>query len=180
MVSKEASATQPQAAAVASASGGRTGEVSRMPRRQVLAAGAMSAVGLGALAGCGGGGKADKRSADKASPSAQEAASASGSAATGMSLVKLADVPVGSAVSAKGADGRPLIVARPSAGQLVAFSAICTHQGCTVAPAGKQLQCPCHGSVYDAATGKNVSGPAPRPLSPVPVHVTGGEVVQGA
>ncbi len=62
----------------------------------------------------------------------------------------------------------------------MAFSAICTHMGRTVAPAGKQLQCPCHGSVYDAATGKNLSGPAPRPLSPVSVHVAGGEVVAGA
>jgi Rieske Fe-S protein len=48
-----------------------------------------------------------------------------------------------------------------------------------VAPAGKELKCPCHGSVYDAFTGKNISGPAPKPLKSVPVTVSGGEVVEG-
>jgi cytochrome b6-f complex iron-sulfur subunit len=59
----------------------------------------------------------------------------------------------------------------------VAFSAICTHQGCTVAPAGRQFRCPCHGSVYDAATGKVIDGPAPAPLAAVPVKVDGADVV---
>ena len=71
-----------------------------------------------------------------------------------------------------------VIVAQPKAGEAVAFSAKCTHMGCTVAPAGARLKCPCHGSVYDALTGKNISGPAPRPLPPFSVSVTGGEVAQ--
>ena len=44
------------------------------------------------------------------------------------------------------------------------ISAICTHMGCTVEPSRSGFRCPCHGSVYDSG-GKNVSGPAPRPLS---------------
>jgi Rieske Fe-S protein len=51
--------------------------------------------------------------------------------------------------------------------------------GCTVKPAGKQLHCPCHGSVYDAVTGHVIHGPAPRALSPVAVEVVDGEVVTG-
>lgn len=190
MGKNEASASHPRGDAGTSPRVGHAGEVGGLPRRQVLAAGAMSAVGLVALAGCGSGGKnADKNSAGHSSPSdrepssptTQESASESASPPIGTaSLVKLADIPVGSAVAAKGVDGRPLIVAQPSAGKVVAFSAICTHRGCTVAPAGKELLCPCHDSVYDAATGKNLGGPAPRPLSPVPVHVAGGEVLQGA
>jgi len=92
--------------------------------------------------------------------------------------VRLADVPVGGAVAAKAADGSTVIVAQPKAGEAVAFRAKCTHMGCTVAPAGARLKCPCHGSVYDALTGKNIAGPAPRPLPPISVTVTGGEVVQ--
>lgn len=71
----------------------------------------------------------------------------------------------------------PLIVAQPTDGEAVAFSAVCTHQGCTVAPDGEQLRCPCHGSVFEATTGDNVSGPAPRPLEDVPVRVADGQVV---
>jgi Rieske Fe-S protein len=62
----------------------------------------------------------------------------------------------------------------------VAFSAICTHMGCTVAPAGSELHCPCHGSRYNALTGAVLQGPAPRALPSVPVHVAGGKVVEGS
>lgn len=141
-------------------------------RRPLLATGLV--VAAGALTACGGSGGG--RASGGASATSPTASSAGGSGANG--LVKLADVPVGGAVSAKAADGSTVIVAQPRAGEAVAFSAKCTHMGCTVAPAGAQLKCPCHGSVYDALTGKNVSGPAPRPLPPISVSVTGGEVVQ--
>jgi len=94
-------------------------------------------------------------------------------------LAKLADVPVGGAVSAKAADGSPIIIAQPTQGTAVAFSAKCTHKGCTVAPSGDKLNCPCHGSVFEALTGKNIGGPAPSPLVPVTVTVKGGDVVAG-
>lgn len=149
-------------------------------RRQVLSAGAAVA-GVATVAGCGasssGGGSDDDASRSRSADSEQ---STSQSPAAGTTLATLTSIPVGGAVSAKGAKDEPLIVARPSADTAVAFSAICTHMGCTVAPAGKELHCPCHGSVYQAATGKNVSGPAPRPLPKVPVHVAGGKVVTGS
>jgi cytochrome b6-f complex iron-sulfur subunit len=95
-------------------------------------------------------------------------------------LAAVSDIPVGGAVVAKDASGAPIIVAQPSAGKVVAFSAICTHMGCQVAPAGKQLNCPCHGSQYDAATGSVLRGPATKPLPGVPVHVANGQVVSGS
>jgi Rieske Fe-S protein len=61
---------------------------------------------------------------------------------------------------------------------VVAFSAVCTHMGCTVAPQGGILKCPCHGSTYDLATGDNTGGPAPRPLAKVSVTVQGGRVIE--
>lgn len=93
----------------------------------------------------------------------------------GVDLVPLSDVPVGEAVSVDGPDG-PLVVAQPAEGDVVAFSAVCTHQGCTVAPDGDRLRCPCHGSVFDAATGDNLEGPATRPLPRIAVEVRDGQV----
>lgn len=150
-------------------------------RRTVLTAAAAAAAGA-TLAACGGSspstqGAGTDAPAPGASAGSEPSAPASSSATGG--IVALADVPVGSAVSATSADGKPIIVAQPTAGKAVAFSAICTHMGCTVAPAGDQLKCPCHGSVYEAATGKNVSGPAPKPLAEFPVTVQDGEVVAG-
>jgi Rieske Fe-S protein len=92
-------------------------------------------------------------------------------------VAKLTDVQVGTAVEATLPGGEPVIVARPSAEQVVCFSAVCTHAGCTVAPAGQTLNCPCHGSRFDALTGKVVNGPATRPLPKIGVAVRDGEVV---
>ena len=62
-------------------------------------------------------------------------------------------------------------------GTVHAFSAACTHQGCTVGSvSGGAINCPCHGSRFDANTGAVVSGPAPASLAPVSVDVTGGVV----
>jgi rieske iron-sulfur protein len=56
---------------------------------------------------------------------------------------------------------------------LVAFSAICTHLGCSVIAqpnADGQIVCPCHGSRFDPADGARVvQGPAGRPLPALPI-----------
>lgn len=101
-----------------------------------------------------------------------------GAAKIGAVLAELSAVPVGGAVSATGKDGAKLIVAQPTKGTVVAFSAICTHQGCTVAPAKSTLNCPCHGSVFNTATGAVTSGPAPSPLPKVAVMISGSNIVQ--
>ena len=134
-------------------------------RRRTVLAGAGAAAGAFALAACSSG---------------DDGATTGTGDPQGEPLARLDDIPVGGAVSAKGSDGKPLLVAQPQAGTAVAFSAICTHQGCTVAPGEKELVCPCHGSAYDAASGEVLRGPAPRPLSEVPVHVEAGAVLPGA
>lgn len=133
-------------------------------RRAVLGAGGAGALGAGllGLAACGSTGSAGGTTAP-----------AAGSAGP---LVKLADVPVGGSVAAK-LDGKPVVVSQKAAGTVAAFSAICTHMGCTVNAGGAQFHCPCHGSVYDAFTGEVVHGPAPRALTSIPVKVDAGEVV---
>ena len=50
--------------------------------------------------------------------------------------------------------------------QLVALSAKCTHEGCTVTftPGQSVIWCPCHDGRFDL-TGRVVSGPPPKPLT---------------
>ena len=80
-------------------------------------------------------------------------------------------------VSAKDLTGQLKFVALYLSGDLViAHSAICTHQGCTVGDSGKQLACPCHGSVFNAQTGAVVHGPAPLPLPAFKVAQIGNDI----
>ena len=137
-----------------------------LTRRRVLVAGA-GVTGLAALAACGGD--------DTSGGGTSGGGSSSG---VGSVLAEASDVPVGGAVSAEDADGKPVIVAQPEEGTFVGFSAICTHMGCTVAPKGAGLACPCHGSTFDAATGDNTGGPAPEPLAKFAVSIKDGKVLQ--
>lgn len=86
-------------------------------------------------------------------------------------LADLDDIPVGEAIKTQDADGQQLIVARPADREVAAFSATCTHLGCTVEPAGPELRCPCHGSTFDTLTGEVRNGPAERPLPARPVRL---------
>ncbi|HOU94028.1 MAG TPA: Rieske (2Fe-2S) protein [Polyangiaceae bacterium] len=71
--------------------------------------------------------------------------------------------------------GRGLIVLRGEDGTLRAFDAKCSHAGCNVSFEGSRIHCPCHGGIYDL-TGKNVSGPPPRPLTALRVVEENGEL----
>ena len=67
----------------------------------------------------------------------------------------------------------------PRAGSFQAFTAVCTHQGCTVsAVSGGTINCPCHGSKFSVANGSVVAGPAPAPLAAVSIKVQGTSIVR--
>jgi cytochrome b6-f complex iron-sulfur subunit len=94
----------------------------------------------------------------------------------GKAIAETSEVAPGSALQFKDS-GSPAVLVHLDNGDFVAYSAVCTHQGCTVAYKNGQLACPCHGSVFDPAKGAEVvAGPAPRPLPKIPVKVSGGEV----
>ncbi|HEU5180649.1 MAG TPA: Rieske (2Fe-2S) protein [Candidatus Polarisedimenticolia bacterium] len=72
----------------------------------------------------------------------------------------------------------PGLLVRSADGSYKAFSATCTHLNCTVQYRDdtRQIWCACHNGTYDL-TGKNLSGPPPRPLEEYTVNVANGEVV---
>ncbi len=91
-------------------------------------------------------------------------------------LVTTADVPEGGGIILP---DQEVVVTQPTAGEYVAFSTICTHQGCPVdAVENGTINCPCHGSMFAIADGAVVAGPAPSPLAPVEVTVDGTDVVR--
>ncbi len=65
-----------------------------------------------------------------------------------------------------------VIVARIAAGNFVAVSAACTHQGQNVQFTGNQFYCSAHGSSF-STTGARTAGPANSPLRKYNTTITG-------
>ena len=76
--------------------------------------------------------------------------------------------------------GTPAVLFKSKTG-VYASSAVCTHEGCTVQynPASKNLQCGCHGAVFDPGKGGTVvTGPTNKPLPKIKVAVEGAWIVE--
>jgi Rieske Fe-S protein len=73
----------------------------------------------------------------------------------------------GSLVGKASGFAQPIVIAHVDQGTFMAFEAICTHQNCTVSynALNLTLDCPCHGSTYEARDGSVINGPALRPLT---------------
>jgi cytochrome b6-f complex iron-sulfur subunit len=73
---------------------------------------------------------------------------------------------------------RPAILVRTAAGELKAFSAVCTHLNCTVQYRSDlgHIWCACHNGHFDV-NGQNISGPPPRPLDAFVVNIRGTQIV---
>ncbi|SCF95185.1 Ferredoxin subunit of nitrite reductase or a ring-hydroxylating dioxygenase [Streptomyces sp. DconLS] len=73
-----------------------------------------------------------------------------------------------------------VVVSRDKSGTLKAYSTVCTHAGCPINKLqGTTLICPCHGSEFDAVTGKVVQSPATEPLTELSVKTQNGRIVAG-
>jgi thiosulfate dehydrogenase [quinone] large subunit len=89
----------------------------------------------------------------------------------GTDIGPLTAVPRGGAATFQDpASGVPAVVLRSSSG-VRAFSAVCTHAGCTVQFTGRELACPCHGARFSTTDGRATQGPAQAPLSSIPVTI---------
>jgi Rieske Fe-S protein len=91
--------------------------------------------------------------------------------------IKLADVKSNSGQIFKFGN-RPAILVRTPAGELRAFSAVCTHLNCTVQYRSdlSHIWCACHNGHFDL-NGQNIAGPPPRPLDQYVVNVRGEQIV---
>jgi len=103
----------------------------------------------------------------------------SATAVTEVTLKDAHKLPLGSVLMFKFGTP-PAMLIHHEDGRWIALSAVCTHLGCTVQyePQADRIHCACHGGVYNAYTGANVSGPPPKPLKlfKVTVNDTGVEV----
>lgn len=142
----------------------------------------VSAAGAAVISACGSSGGSGSGSSGGASSSAASGSSSTSNSATqeasggGQAIAQASEVAPGSATKFTDS-GNPAVLVHLDGGEFAAYSAVCTHQGCTVAYQDGQLACPCHGSVFDPSNGAQVvNGPAQRPLPEIPVEVRGGEV----
>jgi 3-phenylpropionate/trans-cinnamate dioxygenase ferredoxin subunit len=65
------------------------------------------------------------------------------------------------------------------AGTIFAVDDTCTHRGCSLGDGkldGSTVECACHGSRFDVASGAVVRGPAEDPLRSYPVHIANGDI----
>ena len=93
-------------------------------------------------------------------------------------IAKVSDIAVGKAIHIKDAQGAPGYIFRTNVG-VFAYSAICTHQGCSVNfnSGTKHFQCPCHGAEFDPSNGAKVlAGPARSPLAKIKIKVNGDDI----
>jgi thiosulfate dehydrogenase [quinone] large subunit len=135
----------------------------------VVAVGEVLALGLRAASGAGN------------APSANPGTAPTGGGGGGSNANVIGNsknIPLNSAATFNVAGNNdPGVLVHLPDGNFVAYDAVCTHAGCTVAynNKSKHLECPCHGSVFDPAkTGNVLAGPAKQPLGNIKITIDKG------
>ncbi|WP_031486229.1 Rieske (2Fe-2S) protein [Streptomyces bicolor] len=140
----------------------------RPTRRTILiATGGAGAAAL--VAGCGDSG--DNGDSGDSTPTSTSTGSPG---QDGQELTTTDKVPVGGGTIFK---DEQVVVTQPQQGEFKAFSAICTHQRCTVGSvSGGTINCPCHGSKFSITDGSVANPPATRPLPEKQITVDGNSI----
>ncbi|WP_411732906.1 ubiquinol-cytochrome c reductase iron-sulfur subunit [Paeniglutamicibacter sp.] len=129
-------------------------------RRSVIEASLVAGAAV-TLVSCGSGDKA------------QDLPGASGTAHDAADLAKL---PVKGTASVT-VDGRGYLLYRPDEATVLAYTSVCTHQGCKVGTgSGEIFECPCHGSKYSKVDGSVTQGPAKKSLARFAAAIEGDKV----
>ncbi|MEY2710115.1 MAG: hypothetical protein RL031_988 [Actinomycetota bacterium] len=100
--------------------------------------------------------------------------------ATPQNIIENSSLSIGETFNFTSKSGSPAVLFKSKTG-VYAYSAVCTHEGCTVQynSASKNLQCGCHGAVFDPESdGNALSGPTNKPLPKIKVAVEGAWIVE--
>jgi Rieske Fe-S protein len=149
--------------------------------RRALFAGAGAAAAAVVVAGCSSynanSGVGASAPATTSAPAATGGAGGSAAGGASGALAATSEVPVD---GGKILTDKKIVITQPASGTFKAFTAVCTHLGCTVGSvSGGTINCPCHGSKYSIKDGSVVNGPAPKPLAPIAIKVDGTSIVEG-
>lgn len=121
-----------------------------------------TAAGLGGLAACG---PEDEGFGTAAPLRADDGA------------ISLDEVPENASTLVNFGGTEPFVLLVRGAGEDIAgYSGYCTHNGCALRQEETELDCPCHGSRFDATNGEVLVGPATRHLPEVAVVVEDGQI----
>ena len=135
------------------------------------------------LLGAGGVGTVAVIAACGASTGGSDGGSTGGGSTGGGTSTASKDLGATSAIPVGGGKVFPdqlIVVTQPTAGAFKAFTAVCTHQGCTVNQVRNGLiMCPCHGSEYSITDGSVKQGPAPSPLPAKPITIANDKITLG-
>jgi len=100
--------------------------------------------------------------------------------ATPQNIIEDSSLSIGETFNFTSKSGSPAVLFKSKTG-VYAYSAVCTHEGCTVQynSSSKNLQCGCHGAVFDPESdGNALSGPTNKPLPKIKVAVEGAWIVE--
>ncbi|MET8695573.1 Rieske (2Fe-2S) protein [Streptomyces bauhiniae] len=141
-------------------------------RRTLLATGAATIAVC--CVGCGDDGDSSSAAATTSPSDGSAPASASSDSGDGQALGSVSEIPEG---GGKIFTAEKVVVTQPKKGEYKAFSAICTHQGCTLNKvADGTVDCPCHGSKFRISDGSVAHGPATEALAAKEIMVHGNTV----
>jgi len=144
--------------------------VGRTSRRTVL-------LGVGTVAVIAACGSTSSSGSASGNGGSANGGSGSGTTTASKDLGATSAIPVG---GGKVFPDQRVVVTQPTAGAFKAFSAVCTHQGCTVNQVSNGLiMCPCHGSEYSITDGSVKQGPAPSPLPTKQITVANDQITLG-
>ena len=116
----------------------------------------------------------------KVFPRTGAASASAGENTASKKIIEDASFKIGATHNFESKAGTPAVLFRTKGG-VFAYSAVCTHQGCTVEfnSASKNLQCGCHGAVFDPFDGaKVVTGPTNQPLAKIKIATEGAWIVE--
>ncbi len=135
--------------------------ITLMPTRRVVLGTSLATGAAATLVACGSGKSSD------AIPSPT---------GTAYDATDLSKLPVLGTTSVT-VNGHNYLLYRPDEKTVLAYTSVCTHQGCKVGTGdSKNFICPCHGSEYSKLDGSVTQGPAPKALTRYAASIEGDKV----